>query len=52
MAKEERQTPIDETEVIVTEELKLVLEENEKKAKKGNWFKRIFKRKDKKTNEE
>ena len=48
MAEEERKAPIDETEAINTEELRVVLKENEKKEKKECWLKRLFKRKNKK----
>lgn len=44
MAKEERNTPIDETEVINTEEIRVVLQEKEKKEKKESWFKKLFKK--------
>ena len=48
MAKEERNTPIDETEVINTEEIRVVLQEKAKKEKKESWLKKLFKKKDKK----
>ena len=48
MAEQERKTPIDETEVINTEELRVVLKEKEAKEKKECWLKRLFKRKNKK----
>lgn len=48
MAKEQRNTPIDETEVINTEEIRVVLQEKEKKEKKESWLKKLFKKKDKK----
>ena len=44
---EEKKTPIDETGYINTEELRDVLKEKEQQ-KKENWFKRLFKRKNKK----
>ena len=47
MAEEEKKAPIDETGYINTEELRDVLKEKETQ-KKENWFKRLFKRKNKK----
>ena len=48
MAEKEKKAPIDETEVINTEELRGILEEKEEKEKKECWLKRLFKRKNKK----
>ena len=48
MAEKEKKAPIDETEVINTEELRVVLKEREEKEKKECWLKRLFKRKNKK----
>lgn len=50
MVEEEKKetNPVDETGYINTEELRGVLASNEEKEKKkDNWFKRLFKRKDK-----
>ena len=49
MIEEEKKTntPVDETGYINTEELRGVLADKEKETKKDNWFKRLFKKKDK-----